>query len=121
MGSELLSSGERAFIVEGAAANVRSDGRSRLDYREFSLQTSVIPKVGVSRPIQLARLYGVERPDAKWSSVRGVAQANGSARLRLFDSPCDVTASPSSPSHRCVCARARARGNLQQNAFHHTR
>ena len=108
MGSELLSSGERAFIVEGAAANVRSDGRSRLDYREFSLQTSVIPKVGVSSSIQLARLYGVERP-AKWSSVRGVAQANGSARLRLFDSPCDVTASPSSPSHRCVFARARAR------------
>lgn len=61
MGSELLSSGERAFIVEGAAANVRSDGRSRLDYREFSLQTSVIPK------------------------------ANGSARLRFFDAPCDAT------------------------------
>jgi exosome complex RNA-binding protein Rrp42 (RNase PH superfamily) len=48
MGSELLSSGERAFIVEGAAANVRSDGRSRLDYREFSLQTSVIPKVAIA-------------------------------------------------------------------------
>lgn len=43
------------FIQEGIAQNVRMDGRGRLDYRPFSLET------------------------------RLVAQANGSARLVLSD------------------------------------
>lgn len=49
----LLSSSEREFISQGILCDLRADGRSRLDYR----------------PIQL--------------SLNPIAQAIGSARLRL--------------------------------------
>lgn len=58
-----VSASERAFIVEGVAANVRADGRDRLSYRSAAVETSLL------------------------------SQSNGSARVSLEGSGTDVLAS----------------------------
>lgn len=44
---------ERLFIAKGVEQNVRNDGRQRLDYRAFSLQTNVIPHASGSARFKL--------------------------------------------------------------------
>jgi exosome complex RNA-binding protein Rrp42 (RNase PH superfamily) len=36
-----IGKSEKIFITEGVSENIRSDGRKRLDFRPFSLKTSV--------------------------------------------------------------------------------
>ena len=43
-----LSAAEVRYIEAGIAQDLRSDGRSRTDYRSISIDTSVIPQVGFS-------------------------------------------------------------------------
>ena len=38
-----LSVGEKKYVVDGVAADIRADGRSRKDFRPISLQTSTQP------------------------------------------------------------------------------
>lgn len=44
---------ERRYIAEGAEQNIRNDGRGRLDYRYFNVQTGVIPNASGSARITL--------------------------------------------------------------------
>lgn len=43
-----LSAAEVRYIEAGIAQDLRSDGRSRTDYRSISIDTSVIPQVDLS-------------------------------------------------------------------------
>lgn len=43
-----LSAAEVRYIEAGIAQDLRSDGRSRTDYRSISIDTSVIPQVDMS-------------------------------------------------------------------------
>ena len=58
----MLSTAERKYVAAGVAANVRADGRGRLDYRYVEVHTGVLP------------------------------QCNGSARVKLVGSSTDVVA-----------------------------
>lgn len=49
-----ISSSEREFIAEGIALNVRGDGRTRMDYRDFKVKTDVAVHANGSARIQLA-------------------------------------------------------------------
>jgi len=48
-----LSPGEIRFIEEGVASNIRNDGRGRLDYRPFTLETGIISQTNGSARIVL--------------------------------------------------------------------
>ena len=37
-----ISQAEKAYIEQGVEHNVRNDGREKLDYRHFSLETGII-------------------------------------------------------------------------------
>lgn len=43
-----LSAAEVRYIEAGIAQDLRSDGRSRTDYRNISIDTGVIPQVDLS-------------------------------------------------------------------------
>lgn len=43
-----LSPGEIEFITEGIAEGIRVDGRGRLDYRPFGLETGIISQANGS-------------------------------------------------------------------------
>jgi exosome complex component RRP42 len=43
-----ISSTERKFIQNGVAQNIRNDGRERLDFRAFTLETGVVPQASGS-------------------------------------------------------------------------
>lgn len=47
-----ISSSERKFIAEGIGQDVRNDGRQRMDWRHFSLQTGVIAHANGSARIK---------------------------------------------------------------------
>eukprot|EP00271_Cylindrocystis_brebissonii_P014362 TRINITY_DN35699_c0_g1_i1.p1 TRINITY_DN35699_c0_g1~~TRINITY_DN35699_c0_g1_i1.p1 ORF type:complete len:290 (-),score=45.08 TRINITY_DN35699_c0_g1_i1:192-1061(-) len=49
----LLSAGERKFLVDGVAQNLRNDGRSREDFRPFELVTGVIQQANGSCRLRL--------------------------------------------------------------------
>jgi len=48
-----ISSAERSYIEQGIEQNVRYDGRSRLDYRPFTVQLDVVPTANGSARIKL--------------------------------------------------------------------
>ncbi len=43
-----ISSTERKYISNGIEQNIRNDGRERLDYRAFTLETNCIPQANGS-------------------------------------------------------------------------
>ena len=51
--SASLSSSERHFLSNGVVCDLRSDGRSRLDYRYFQLRSSVVPQAAGSARMRL--------------------------------------------------------------------
>lgn len=48
-----ISSSERKYIIEGTENNLRSDGRSRLDFRPFMVETGVIVTTNGSARVKL--------------------------------------------------------------------
>jgi exosome complex component RRP42 len=48
-----ISGAEREFIIQGVELNIRSDGRSRLDYRHFTLETGVNVQCNGSARVKL--------------------------------------------------------------------
>eukprot|EP00457_Paulinella_chromatophora_P011836 gb/GEZN01011999.1/.p1 GENE.gb/GEZN01011999.1/~~gb/GEZN01011999.1/.p1 ORF type:complete len:289 (+),score=33.99 gb/GEZN01011999.1/:132-998(+) len=48
-----ISHSERVFIRQGVEQNVRNDGRGRMDYRFFNVQTDVIPHANGSARLKL--------------------------------------------------------------------
>jgi len=50
-----LSHSERLFIKKGVELNVRNDGRARMDYRGFTVNTGVIPHASGSCRLKLDR------------------------------------------------------------------
>jgi len=55
MQSHGLSHSERLYIKKGVELNVRNDGRSRMDYRFFTVKTDVIPHASGSCRLKLGR------------------------------------------------------------------
>lgn len=43
MTQELLSEGEKKFIIDGIRSNIRNDGRQRLDVDAFTIEFDVLP------------------------------------------------------------------------------
>ena len=43
MTQEILSDGERKFIIDGIKSNIRIDGRQRLDVDSFSIEFDILP------------------------------------------------------------------------------
>jgi len=50
-----VSHSERLFIKKGVELNVRNDGRTRMDYRPFTIKTAVIPHSSGSCRLKLGR------------------------------------------------------------------
>jgi len=48
-----LSTAEKTFLIEGVELNVRSDGRSRLDFRHFTVETGVVASSNGSARLKL--------------------------------------------------------------------
>jgi hypothetical protein len=48
-----LSDGERKYILEGVTADVRLDGRSRLDYRYVAVECGLLPQANGSARVTL--------------------------------------------------------------------
>lgn len=48
-----LSPAELAYLSAGVSANLRADGRARLDYRAFSVETGVVPHANGSARLRL--------------------------------------------------------------------
>lgn len=48
-----LSASEQAYLAAGVAANMRADGRARLDYRPLSVETGVVPHANGSARLRL--------------------------------------------------------------------
>jgi len=48
-----ISSHERLFIKEGVEFDVRNDGRKRMDFRDFTIKTGVIPNANGSSQVEL--------------------------------------------------------------------
>jgi exosome complex component RRP42 len=48
-----LSSAERQFLIDGVELNVRNDGRSRLDFRHFTIETGIIATANGSARLKL--------------------------------------------------------------------
>jgi exosome complex component RRP42 len=52
-----LSQGEIDFIAEGIQQDIRVDGRGRLDYRPFSIETGIISQAnGSARWVKFSQL-----------------------------------------------------------------
>lgn len=48
-----ISPAEIAYLSAGVTANLRADGRARLDYRSFSVETGVVPHANGSARLRL--------------------------------------------------------------------
>lgn len=58
-----ISSFEKDYITKGIAQNMRSDGRERLDYRAFTLETGIVSQTNGSARVKLSNtdvLVGVK-------------------------------------------------------------
>lgn len=51
----MLGEAEKAFIIEGVCKEIRTDGRSRLDYREISIDTNVISHLNGSSRVSIVK------------------------------------------------------------------
>lgn len=49
-----VSKSERNFIIEGVKENIRSDGRTKLDYRTITLETAIVQQSNGSARVKLA-------------------------------------------------------------------
>lgn len=49
-----VSKSERNYIIEGVKENIRSDGRGKLDYRNISLETSIVQQSNGSARVKLS-------------------------------------------------------------------
>eukprot|EP00906_Rhabdomonas_costata_P017197 RCo024797 len=88
-----LSKAEKLFMEEGVRENVRGDGRGRLEFRSFDLETSVIPLANGSARLALGLsevLVGVkcsigdpapEKPD--WGRLEVVVNSSASCSWEL--------------------------------------
>lgn len=59
MSMYLLSSAEREYIEQGAEQGVRSDGRSSLDLRPVTLETSVLPNASGSARVRIGKVTDI--------------------------------------------------------------
>jgi hypothetical protein len=48
-----LSTAERQFLIDGVELNVRNDGRSRLDFRHFTVETGLVTTANGSARLKL--------------------------------------------------------------------
>ena len=48
-----ISAAERAYVVGGIEANVRTDGRGRADFRDFSVETGLLSQTTGSARVRL--------------------------------------------------------------------
>jgi exosome complex component RRP42 len=58
MSAAAVSEGERRYILAGVAQGIRSDGRSRLDFRDISIETGMLPQANGSARVTLCGLGG---------------------------------------------------------------
>lgn len=49
-----ISPSEKQFIIDGIKQNMRNDGRSRLDYRSFTVETGIVSQANGSARVKLA-------------------------------------------------------------------
>lgn len=49
-----ISESEKLFIIDGIQQNVRTDGRTILDFRPFSIETGIVPQTNGSARIKLS-------------------------------------------------------------------
>jgi exosome complex component RRP42 len=49
-----ISNSEKQYIIDGIQQNMRTDGRSRLDYRAFSVETGIVSQTNGSARVKLA-------------------------------------------------------------------
>ena len=59
----MLSQSERSYIESGIHSNLRADGRPRLSFRPFTLQTQVIPQASGSCKLTLTDPQPTNRTD----------------------------------------------------------
>jgi exosome complex component RRP42 len=50
-----ISQSERRYVIEGVEQNMRSDGRSRLDYRTFTLEAGLVSQTNGSARVRLGQ------------------------------------------------------------------
>ena len=53
MTQDLISDGERKFIIDGIRTNIRLDGRQRLDVESFCIEWNVLPYCVCSARVSL--------------------------------------------------------------------
>jgi len=100
--SQMISAGERAFILDGVKEDIRCDGRSRVDFRAITVETGILANcngsarvrvggsdvlVGVKVEVAVPRASAPEEGflqasiecapgrDQKWDRDRGTAEA----------------------------------------------
>lgn len=56
--SRALSAGERRFLLAGVVQGIRADGRGRLDFRDISIETNLLPQANGSARVALRGLGG---------------------------------------------------------------
>ena len=74
-----LSSAEHSYLAGGVAENMRTDGRARLDYRTFTVETGVVPhangsarlRLGAASDVLVAVNLSMAVPEASANSAQG--------------------------------------------------
>lgn len=74
-----LSSAEHQYLAAGVAENMRTDGRARLDYRPFTVETGVVPhangsarlRLGAASDVLVAVNLSMAVPEASANSAQG--------------------------------------------------
>jgi len=86
-----ISPAERAYAAQGVAENVRADGRTRLAWRAFTLETNVLPQTNGSARLRIANTDIVVGVKAELSAV--AAETPHSGRIE-FSVECCPSACP---------------------------
>lgn len=50
-----ISKAEQIYICDGVEDDIRQDGRGRMDYRDFTIETGVLPQSNGSAMLQLGK------------------------------------------------------------------
>lgn len=74
-----LSAAEHSYLAGGVAENMRTDGRARLDYRPFTVETGVVPhangsarlRLGAASDVLVAVNLSMAVPEASANSAQG--------------------------------------------------
>lgn len=117
----LLSDAEREYIEGGAAAGVRSDGRSQLDLRPITLETMILPTASGSARVRIGHVTDI-LVGIKPEVVETIGEAPDEGRLNFsvdvsnLASPdfvgrgaADLNASLAQMLHRLYASRAARR------------